>query len=187
MGYTALTFVAYEQPTAAKWNLLPANDASFNDGTGIGAGAITPEKLFTGAGTTWPLQSWTPTLTNLTIGNGSTVATYVKIGKLIFYRIAITLGSTSSISGTVQFTLPVTAKTGYADREPHGNAVFNDTGVQIYHGKVHAAPSNPTTRGEFVIETVSATYPTNTVLSSTVPFTWATADNIVAEGWYEAA
>jgi len=42
MSYSADTFVADEQPTTAKWNKLWANDASFNDGTGIGAGVITP-------------------------------------------------------------------------------------------------------------------------------------------------
>lgn len=38
--YTALTFVAGEQPTTAKWNLLASNDAAFNDGTGIANNAI---------------------------------------------------------------------------------------------------------------------------------------------------
>lgn len=37
MAYSADTFVADEQPTTAKWNKLWSNDASFNDGTGIGA------------------------------------------------------------------------------------------------------------------------------------------------------
>lgn len=35
MAYVATTFVFGEQPSAAKWNQLGANDASFNDGTGI--------------------------------------------------------------------------------------------------------------------------------------------------------
>ena len=37
MGYQIWSVVADEQPTAAKWNILGTNDASFNDGTGIGA------------------------------------------------------------------------------------------------------------------------------------------------------
>lgn len=40
MAYSADTFVADEQPTTAKWNKLWSNDASFNDGTGIGDDAI---------------------------------------------------------------------------------------------------------------------------------------------------
>ena len=34
-GYTAITFVANEQPTTAKWNLIGSNDASFNTGNGF--------------------------------------------------------------------------------------------------------------------------------------------------------
>lgn len=44
MAYSAQTFVADEQPTTAKWNILWTNDASFNDGSGIGSGVITPVK-----------------------------------------------------------------------------------------------------------------------------------------------
>ncbi len=40
MAYSADTFVADEQPTTAKWNKLWSNDASFNDGTGIGNNVI---------------------------------------------------------------------------------------------------------------------------------------------------
>jgi hypothetical protein len=40
MAYSADTFVADEQPTTAKWNKLWTNDASFNDGTGIGDDTI---------------------------------------------------------------------------------------------------------------------------------------------------
>jgi len=53
MSYSADTFVAGEQPTTAKWNKLWANDASFNDGTGIAAGAITPSKLSSAAHTAY--------------------------------------------------------------------------------------------------------------------------------------
>jgi len=57
-GYTAITFVASEQPTTAKWNLIGSNDSSFNLGTGfeddviitrhIGADQVTAEKLARG-------------------------------------------------------------------------------------------------------------------------------------------
>lgn len=34
-GYTAITFIANEQPTTAKWNLIGSNDASFNTMAGM--------------------------------------------------------------------------------------------------------------------------------------------------------
>lgn len=45
MAYVNLNFVPGEILTAAKMNLLAANDASFHDGAGIGDGSIQPEKL----------------------------------------------------------------------------------------------------------------------------------------------
>lgn len=38
-----------EQPSAAKWNILGTNDASFNDGTGIGTSVIDHTKVANGA------------------------------------------------------------------------------------------------------------------------------------------
>lgn len=45
MAYVNLNFVPGEILTAAKMNLLAANDASFHDGTGISDGSIQPDKL----------------------------------------------------------------------------------------------------------------------------------------------
>lgn len=45
MAYSSWSVVFGEQPSAAKWNILGSNDASFNDGTGIATGAITATKI----------------------------------------------------------------------------------------------------------------------------------------------
>lgn len=45
MAYTSWSVVFGEQPSAAKWNILGTNDASFNDGTGIGNNAIATAKI----------------------------------------------------------------------------------------------------------------------------------------------
>lgn len=52
MAYAAWSVIAGEQPTASKWNILGTNDASFNDGTGIAAGAIGTSALASSAVTT---------------------------------------------------------------------------------------------------------------------------------------
>jgi hypothetical protein len=77
MAYASWSVTFGEQPSAAKWNILGTNDASFNDGTGIAASAITPEKLLTGTGTTWPWTAWTPSWTNLTVGTGGSAVMLV--------------------------------------------------------------------------------------------------------------
>lgn len=45
MAYSSWSVIYGEQPSATKWNILGSNDASFNDGTGIGTGAIGLSKL----------------------------------------------------------------------------------------------------------------------------------------------
>lgn len=49
MSYTAWSVVAFEQPTAAKWNQLGANDAGFKDGSNIDTNAILARHLSTSA------------------------------------------------------------------------------------------------------------------------------------------
>lgn len=51
MSYQSWSVVFGEQPSAAKWNILGQNDASFNDGSGIDDGVITPEHMNFGAQT----------------------------------------------------------------------------------------------------------------------------------------
>lgn len=40
MAYASWSVVFGEQPSAAKWNILGLNDASFNDGTGLNNGSV---------------------------------------------------------------------------------------------------------------------------------------------------
>lgn len=49
MAYATWSVSFGEQPSAAKWNILGTNDASFNDGTGIGTNAIAAASLKTNA------------------------------------------------------------------------------------------------------------------------------------------
>lgn len=53
-------------------------------------------------------QDWTPTYTNITVGNGTVVAKYKQIGKTVHFIWILTAGSTSSISNANRITLPVT-------------------------------------------------------------------------------
>lgn len=66
MGYASWSVVFGEQPSAAKWNTLGTNDASFNDGTGIANAAITASKLSTGASSASVLSAQTTTSTSFT-------------------------------------------------------------------------------------------------------------------------
>ena len=54
------------------------------------------------------LQSWTPTLGNITIGNGTVVAKYQQFGDIVHWMLQLTLGSTTSFSGSIYVSAPVT-------------------------------------------------------------------------------
>lgn len=45
MAYQSWSVVFGEQPSAAKWNILGSNDASFNDGTGFGDNIVLSRNL----------------------------------------------------------------------------------------------------------------------------------------------
>lgn len=94
MGYSADTFAAGEQPTTAKWNKLWANDASFNDGSGIAAGAITQTKL-----------ALTPT-TQANAGTAGGTFSYVNLGGIKFLWVISSNVASGSSPATYTFTLP---------------------------------------------------------------------------------
>lgn len=95
MAYTSWSVVFGEQPSAAKWNILGTNDASFNDGTGLGNNTITSQKL----------KSTVAFLARLT-GNQSSITT----GTAITMQAATELFDTGSNynNATFAFIAPVT-------------------------------------------------------------------------------
>jgi hypothetical protein len=146
--------------------------------------AVTPAKLLAGTGSSWTWQSWTPTYTNFTIGNGATqYAKYIQIGKTVHFRLQFNLGSTSSVSGIIGFSLPVTANSDLADANdfPLCAGQLSDATGNRWNPSV---AFGTTTRLDIYYWNSSSNI-TNT--SSTAPFTWATNDLIAISGTYEAA
>lgn len=137
-----------------------------------------------GLGAAW--DTWTPSWTNLTVGNATVVAKYKQVGKVVIGRVAITLGSTSSVSGQIQFTLPVTstALDIGGDLEPFGVCQFYNNAANVVQGYMlwHS-----TTLAATYVLNVSGTYSGQATTSSTVPFTWATSFTFAGSFQYEAA
>lgn len=50
--------------------------------------------------------AYTPTMTNVTVGNGTFSCAYVQVGKTMTVRFKFTMGSTSSVTGTFTASLP---------------------------------------------------------------------------------
>jgi hypothetical protein len=184
-----------EQPSAAKWNILGTNDASFNDGTGIADGAVTPEKLLAGNGTSWVWQTWTHNIQNFTVGTGGSAgvtAVYTRVGKIVFFKLQGRLGTSGfSVSSGVTFTLPVEAATpifavnGTTQAVECGGGSVADHNTNLFRASVFL---NTTTTGIVTVNRADATYvqPLQS-LSNTVPMTWAANDSFYVQGYYEAA
>lgn len=126
--------------------------------------------------------TWTPTYANITVGNGTATASYIKIGKTVHFSYTLVLGSTSAIGTSPTFTLPTAAAssgkngfTAYAlDSGTSRVPLFADTF------------GSTTIVGLFAVNTVG-TYGAQSTISSTVPFTWTTSDELHVNGSYEAA
>lgn len=148
---------------------------------------VTNAKLSTGSGQpggAW--TAWTPTWTNLTVGNGTNASTATRIGNTIHFKVKFTLGSTSSISGTPKVSLPFTSIN-------YGAAYILKIADSVYYDLSATSPSlgillwTSTTDAELDLLGAAGTYVNAPGVTSTVPFTWATGDIIQAIGMYEAA
>ena len=58
-------------------------------------------------------QTWTPTYTNLTIGNGTVTSDYTIINRLVHFEWRLLVGSTTSSSGPMRVSLPVNILRSY--------------------------------------------------------------------------
>jgi hypothetical protein len=129
--------------------------------------------------------SYTPTLTNMTLGNGTVTAAYAQIGKTIHVRFRFVLGSTSSIaaSGQKSISLPFAARASiYSQFDVVGTASANISGTSPL-APLHLTPT-------LVLIAAQGTAGTwiNTVdITNTIPATWTTNNTLTMNLTYEAA
>jgi hypothetical protein len=164
INYTPRTFVVGEAWTAAKAN------TEIRD-------------LANGIQAAW--TAYTPALTNITLGNGSLAGSaYIQIGKTIKFRVLLTLGSTTVISGGMQFSLPVAALTALGSGNyPVGDSSLRDSSASatVYGGCRMLASATG------IAPTYNNTATSSTDCTATLPWTWAVGDTVWIEGEYEAA
>jgi hypothetical protein len=125
-------------------------------------------------------QAYTPTITGVTIGNGTRVFRYTQINKFIHMYGRFTLGSTSAVSGVIAISLPVTAVANYPSATV---ATIQDTGTAT----IPAYSLTTTTVVQVYAVNVAGTYPAIVAPSATVPMTWANTDFVEVSIVYEAA
>lgn len=130
--------------------------------------------------------SWTPTLTNITTGNGTVVARYSQIGKTVNYRFSFTMGTTSAMGTVPKFSLPVAAAaiTGTSNGIVIGRGSIWDFGTNNFDVVVLY---ETTTIAAIRVINAAATNSVQSTIMSTNPMTWASTDEIHISGTYEAA
>ena len=192
----AFTWVAQDDSNAiqnaivdAKGDLIaasaadtPARLAVGNNGETLVADSSTSTGLaWKTASAQYPVQTWTPTWTNFTVGNGVlNYAYYVQIGKQIFFEMRFTLGSTSSMGTDPYFTLPAATISGVSS---------NFTGVLLDAGTASYSPTCEAYNSYcyFYAVNTSGAYANQASITATVPFTWAVNDRIYVSGSYLVA
>jgi hypothetical protein len=115
--------------------------------------------------------TWTPTLTNLTVGNGSYVrAFYTKIGRLVHISFDFTFGSTTVATGG---DIEVSGLPFAAAGSGHGSGYFLDSGT----GQYTVPAVLPTSSNPNALIAASANAFDQSI-TNTKPFTWAVNDRI---------
>lgn len=132
------------------------------------------------------LSTWTPTYSNFTLGNGTlNTASYQANGKWIMGHISVTLGTTSSVSGLITFSLPITANTNYtATVDAIGEGFLRQTGTALWKGTCLFASTTTASMNRVVNNggniDIEAT-------ASNQPFTWGATHVFGCYFMYEAA
>lgn len=181
-GHTTSTIVTVANLQISNGVLNTANAVT---ATSIAAGAVQPQALTAGTGSGWTFSSYTPTFTNLSVGNGVLTCAYTQIGKLVVVRIHFKLGTTSTVGTTPSMTLPVTSISGYiAGHWLGGMRIVS--GGSGFTGYFQWATS---TTALLLALNSSSTYVSDTSANFTasIPGTWATNDSFDGTIFYEAA
>ncbi len=121
--------------------------------------------------------AWTSTSTQPSLGNGSISGKYIKFGKLIYFTVGLTLGSTTTVgTGIWLFSVPVPIHNEVAIFP--GSTSYVDTSAGgTYYGPLLIKNTSTT-----VFPTIAGS-PISTP-SSTVPFTWASTDVLRISAMY---
>lgn len=123
--------------------------------------------------------TWTANTTNPSLGNGTRVGRFLRIGKTVHVRIEIVAGSTTTFgSGFFILSLPVAARTTAGSDGMPGSVYLLDAsgGARQFGGVILQSSTSVRMFG-----------PTGASIDSATPWAWATTDAITVDFIYEAA
>ena len=160
------TWTAGEKPTTAQFNQDIRDNIAWLGSLGAAAW------------TAWT-PTWTGTVTNPVIGNGTLAGVYMQTAKTVYGRFLCLAGSTTTFgSGVYAWALPVTTGAVGSTR-PIASGVISDTGTAVFF--TYAYPQTTTTMRTRTSTSALAN------ATTTVPMTWADTDFMHVMLRYEAA
>jgi hypothetical protein len=123
-------------------------------------------------------KTYTPTINNVTLGSGySLSAAYAQIGKTVIVQFYFALGSTSAITGDINFSLPINQASSNRSASVGTCVVTDASPATRYPGTVllSGTPGFAFIR----VGNASGTYLTQVACSSSIPIAvWAVNDSI---------
>ena len=131
-------------------------------------------------------NAFTPSWPNVTPGSGATNAGFAaEVNECVFFEIGLVLGTSSSIGGSIYFSVPVgTAASTINPWGPIGTAICIDTTGSVYAQCLLTLVSQNIFLHALL---TSGTYGTRVLnVNATRPFTWADGDKIYLQGMYRA-
>jgi hypothetical protein len=134
--------------------------------------------------------SYTPTLTNLTLGTAGTVTgRAMQAGKFVFVDIVAILGTSGfSVGSNPEFSIPSGLSFGssYTNNiSSVGTALAVDQVANVrYQGYTRVQTSTTVSMG---LMSVSGSSVVTAGVTSTAPFTWAAGDELRFHFWFEAS
>lgn len=168
------------------WEVRVTAGANAGNGGVVWGSALTDRRITVGwaAVTTGAWTAYTPTWAasggGASLGNGTILGRWHRVGQLVSARVGLVLGSTSAQgSGYWTLSLPLPAAVASVGQAGLGHAMATDAGNSIYQG-IGFVGTAASTMSAFSNNEGSPWGPTR-------PFTWGTGDTITMLATYEAA
>lgn len=163
-------------PVIASFASANHNHSNSAGGGALASATVVPNNLIASSGASWTPQSWTPTWTNLTIGDAVVVGKTTQIGKKLIAELSVVWGAGTSASGIVSFSLPFTSISypGTSGTVAIGYGGLYDASASTLYDAVLVWST--TTKVIIAIKPSSGAYTTQTGLTDTTPVTWTTSD-----------
>jgi hypothetical protein len=129
--------------------------------------------------------AYTPTFSGFTLGNGTITARYTKINKLVHVVGFVDLGTTSTMTGPLDISLPVSFDTASQPiLTPFAGQCIFYNGATLFNAYPIALSG---TSFRMVGLLANGTYTTNYDISSGTPFTWNSSSDFRWNFFYQAA